>query len=88
MLVNALRRFRESLRGVTNGAEAFMILTLVLVTKPHNKTPYELLTGKFDGKSDEGFLVGYSLNSKAFRPMRSENQAYKNAGPKEVNHST
>nr|GEU66743.1 hypothetical protein [Tanacetum cinerariifolium] len=23
--------------------------------------------GKFDGKSDEGFLVGYSLNSKAFR---------------------
>ncbi|GKA36323.1 hypothetical protein Tco_0722814 [Tanacetum coccineum] len=23
--------------------------------------------GKFDGKSDEGFLVGYSLNSKAYR---------------------
>ncbi|GJS02416.1 putative ribonuclease H-like domain-containing protein [Tanacetum coccineum] len=23
--------------------------------------------GKFDGKSDEGFLVGYSMNSKAFR---------------------
>ncbi|GKB34048.1 hypothetical protein Tco_0878990, partial [Tanacetum coccineum] len=23
--------------------------------------------GKFDGKCDEGFLVGYSLNSKAFR---------------------
>ncbi|GJS16290.1 ribonuclease H-like domain-containing protein [Tanacetum coccineum] len=64
----------------------------VLVTKPHNKTPYELLTGKtpiisyirpfgchvtilntidhlgkFAGKSDEGFLVGYSLQSKAFR---------------------
>ncbi|GJZ03320.1 ribonuclease H-like domain-containing protein [Tanacetum coccineum] len=64
----------------------------VLVTKPHNKTPYELLTGKtpiisyirpfgchvtilntidhlgkFVGKSDEGFLVGYSLQSKAFR---------------------
>nr|GEV89465.1 reverse transcriptase domain-containing protein [Tanacetum cinerariifolium] len=57
----------------------------VLVTKPHNKTPYELLLGrtpnigfmrpfgcpmtilntldplgKFDGKTDEGFLVGYS----------------------------
>nr|GEV44384.1 hypothetical protein [Tanacetum cinerariifolium] len=56
-----------------------------LVTKPHNKTPYELLLGrtpsigfmrpfgyhvtihntldplgKFDGKVDEGFLVGYS----------------------------
>ncbi|GJQ93907.1 retrovirus-related pol polyprotein from transposon TNT 1-94 [Tanacetum coccineum] len=37
----------------------------VLVVKPHNKTPYELL--EFDGKSDEGFFVGYSLSSKAFR---------------------
>ncbi|GJW23309.1 retrovirus-related pol polyprotein from transposon TNT 1-94 [Tanacetum coccineum] len=25
------------------------------------------MLGKFDGKSDEGFLVGYSLNSKAYR---------------------
>ncbi|GJX10171.1 retrovirus-related pol polyprotein from transposon TNT 1-94, partial [Tanacetum coccineum] len=64
----------------------------VLVTKPHNKTPYELLhgrlpsisfmipfgclvtilntldpLGKFDGKANEGFFVGYSINSKAFR---------------------
>ncbi|GJX68219.1 putative ribonuclease H-like domain-containing protein [Tanacetum coccineum] len=64
----------------------------VLVTKPHNKTPYELLIGrppnldfmkpfgcpvtilntldrlgKFEGKAEEGFLVGYSVNSKAFR---------------------
>ncbi|GJZ25488.1 putative ribonuclease H-like domain-containing protein [Tanacetum coccineum] len=39
----------------------------VLVAKPHNKTPYELFRGKFDGKSDEGFFVGYSLSSKAFR---------------------
>ncbi|GJZ54335.1 putative ribonuclease H-like domain-containing protein [Tanacetum coccineum] len=64
----------------------------VLITKPHNKTPYELLIGrspnldfmrpfrcpvtilntldhlgKFEGKVDEGFLVGYSINSKAFR---------------------
>nr|GEU76537.1 putative ribonuclease H-like domain-containing protein [Tanacetum cinerariifolium] len=64
----------------------------VLVTKPHNKTPYELLhgrtpsigfmrpfgcpvtifntldpLGKFQGKVDEGFLVGYSVCSKAFR---------------------
>ncbi|GKA33157.1 putative ribonuclease H-like domain-containing protein [Tanacetum coccineum] len=62
----------------------------VLVTKPHNKTPYELLIsrppnldiikhfgcpvtilntldhlGKFEGKADEGFFVGYSINSKA-----------------------
>nr|GEV58314.1 retrovirus-related Pol polyprotein from transposon TNT 1-94 [Tanacetum cinerariifolium] len=64
----------------------------VLVTKPDNKTPYELLhgrlpsigfmrpfgcpitilntldpLGKFQGKVDEGFLVGYSVCSKAFR---------------------
>nr|GEW61153.1 ribonuclease H-like domain-containing protein [Tanacetum cinerariifolium] len=68
----------------------------VLVAKPHNKTPYELLLGrspsigfmrpfkclvtilntldplgKFDGKADEGFLVGYSVNSKAFRVFNS-----------------
>nr|GEW42115.1 retrovirus-related Pol polyprotein from transposon TNT 1-94 [Tanacetum cinerariifolium] len=66
----------------------------VLLTKPHNKTPYELLLGrtpsigfirpfgcpvtifnildpldKFDGKATEGFLVGYSISSKAFRSM-------------------
>ncbi|GJT30547.1 putative ribonuclease H-like domain-containing protein [Tanacetum coccineum] len=35
----------------------------VLITKPHNKTHYELLIGK----AGEGFLVGYSVNSKAFR---------------------
>nr|GEV27700.1 ribonuclease H-like domain-containing protein [Tanacetum cinerariifolium] len=64
----------------------------VKVTKPQNKTPYELFhgrphaisflrpfgclvttlntidhLGKFDGKADEGFFVGYSINSKAFR---------------------
>nr|GEX67458.1 retrovirus-related Pol polyprotein from transposon TNT 1-94 [Tanacetum cinerariifolium] len=68
----------------------------VLVTKPHNKTPYELLIGispnlefmrpfgcpvtilntlhhlgEFNGKADEGFLVGYSINSKAFRVFNS-----------------
>ncbi|GJS52940.1 putative ribonuclease H-like domain-containing protein [Tanacetum coccineum] len=29
--------------------------------------------GKFDGKSDEGFFVGYSLNSKAFRFVAGTN---------------
>nr|GEV60966.1 hypothetical protein [Tanacetum cinerariifolium] len=68
----------------------------VLVTKPHNKTPYELLLGripsigfmrpfgclvtilntldplgKFDGNADDGFLVGYSISSKAFRVFNS-----------------
>ncbi|GJW92927.1 putative ribonuclease H-like domain-containing protein [Tanacetum coccineum] len=37
----------------------------VLVVKPHNKTPYELFM------ADEGFFVGYSLNSKAFRVFNS-----------------
>ncbi|GJW59111.1 putative ribonuclease H-like domain-containing protein [Tanacetum coccineum] len=76
---------------------ACYVLNRVLVTKPHNKTPYELLTGKipiisyirpfgchvtilntinhlgkFAGKSDEGFLVGYSLQRKAFRVYNLE----------------
>nr|GEX33116.1 hypothetical protein [Tanacetum cinerariifolium] len=73
----------------------------VLVTKPHNKTPYEVLLGrtpskdfmrpfschvtilntldplgKFDGKIDEGFLVGYS-------PASACNQPYSSAGIQE-----
>nr|GEU93783.1 retrovirus-related Pol polyprotein from transposon TNT 1-94 [Tanacetum cinerariifolium] len=72
------------------------VLNGVLVTKPHMKTPYELLLGrspsigflrpfgcpvtilntldplgKFDGKADEGFLVGYSVNNKAFKVFNS-----------------
>nr|GEX86445.1 hypothetical protein [Tanacetum cinerariifolium] len=76
---------------------ACYVLNRVLVTKPQNKTPYELLNskqpnisylrpfrchvtilntinqlGKFYGKFDLGFLVGYSLNSKAFRVYNLE----------------
>ncbi|GJZ76115.1 ribonuclease H-like domain-containing protein [Tanacetum coccineum] len=83
-----------------NGAKAVntacYVQNKVLVTKPHNKTPYELFLGrkpaldfmrpfgclvidlntidhlgKFDGKADEGFFVGYSINSKAFRVFNS-----------------
>ncbi|GJZ07365.1 putative ribonuclease H-like domain-containing protein [Tanacetum coccineum] len=36
--------------------------------------------GKFDGKADKGFLVGYSINSKAFRS--SENAVADDAGKK------
>nr|GFA83304.1 retrovirus-related Pol polyprotein from transposon TNT 1-94 [Tanacetum cinerariifolium] len=71
-------------------------LNRVLVTKPYNKTPYELLhgrtpsigfmrhfgclvtilntldsLGKFKGKVDEGFLDGYSINSKAYKVFNS-----------------
>ncbi|GJX61006.1 putative ribonuclease H-like domain-containing protein [Tanacetum coccineum] len=76
---------------------ACYVLNRVLVTKPQNKTPYELITGKipiisyirpfgchvtilntidhlgkFDGKLDKGFLVGYSLQSKAVRVYNLE----------------
>ncbi|KAI3734576.1 hypothetical protein L6452_14047 [Arctium lappa] len=68
----------------------------VLVVKPKNKTPYELLNkrkpfvgffkpfgcpctilntkthlGKFDSKADDGFLVGYSSQSKTYRVFNS-----------------
>ncbi|GJS34897.1 reverse transcriptase domain-containing protein [Tanacetum coccineum] len=84
------------LKNIVSSGEAVntacYVLNRVLVTKPQNKTPYELLTGKppsisfmrpfgcpltilntldplgkFDGKSDEGYLLGYSTSSKAFR---------------------
>ncbi|GJY82040.1 retrovirus-related pol polyprotein from transposon TNT 1-94 [Tanacetum coccineum] len=86
----------DSLLPATFWAEAVntacYVQNRVLVTKPYNKTPYELLLGrppsisfmrpfgclvtflntldplgKFDEKANEGFLVGYSVNSKAFR---------------------
>ncbi|GJZ02678.1 putative ribonuclease H-like domain-containing protein [Tanacetum coccineum] len=96
-LIEAARTMlADSLLPTTFWAEAVntacYVQNRVLVTKPHNKTPYELLhgrppsisfmrpfgfpvtilntlnpLGKFDGKADEGFLVRYSINSKAFR---------------------
>ncbi|GJV14129.1 putative ribonuclease H-like domain-containing protein, partial [Tanacetum coccineum] len=94
----------------------------ILVTKPHNKTPYELFLGrkptlgfmkpfgcpvtilntidhlgKFDGKTDEGFFVGYSINrsgsnwlfdidaltqSMNYKPVVVGNQSNGNAGTK------
>ncbi|GKD53809.1 hypothetical protein Tco_1287196, partial [Tanacetum coccineum] len=39
--------------------------------------------GKFDGKDDEGFFVGYSVNSKAFRLVVAGNQTNGNACTKE-----
>ncbi|GJT70897.1 retrovirus-related pol polyprotein from transposon TNT 1-94, partial [Tanacetum coccineum] len=76
---------------------ACYVLNRVLVTKPHNKTPYELIIGrppsisfmipfgcpfiilntldplgKFDGNAEEGYLVGYSMSSKAFRVFNTE----------------
>nr|GEW25475.1 hypothetical protein [Tanacetum cinerariifolium] len=95
----------------------------VLVTKPHNKTPYELLDGKtpsigfmrhfgcpvtilntldslgkFNGKVDEGFLVGYSVSISGptwlfdintltktmnYQPVTAGNQSNPSAGVQE-----
>nr|GEX34049.1 putative ribonuclease H-like domain-containing protein [Tanacetum cinerariifolium] len=77
----------KSGRKVEAVSTASYVLNRVLVTKPQNKTPYELITGKFEEKSDEGFLAGYSLNSKAFRHVTAENKANKTVGPKEANNS-
>nr|GFA28907.1 hypothetical protein [Tanacetum cinerariifolium] len=93
MLVDSLLPIPFWAEAVNN---ACYVQNRVLVTKPHNKTPYELLhgrtlsigfmrpfgcpvtilntldsLGKFDGKVYEGFLVGYSVSSKAFRVFDS-----------------
>nr|GEV05765.1 KH domain-containing protein [Tanacetum cinerariifolium] len=99
-LIEAARTMlADSLLPTTFWAEAVntacYVQNRVLVTKPHNKIPYELLIrrllnlefmrsfgcpvtilntlydlGKFNGKADEGFLVGYFVNSKAFRVFK------------------
>nr|GEZ54012.1 retrovirus-related Pol polyprotein from transposon TNT 1-94 [Tanacetum cinerariifolium] len=71
---------------------ACYVLNRVSITNPHNKTPYELLSGKvpniqhlkpfgcqvtilntsdhlgkFEWKANDGFLVGYTAHSKAYR---------------------
>nr|GEV43563.1 ribonuclease H-like domain-containing protein [Tanacetum cinerariifolium] len=103
-LIEAARTIlADSLLPISFWAEAVntacYVKNKVLVTKPHNKTPYELLLGrspsigfmrpfgcpvtilntldplgKFEGKADEGFLVGYSVNRKAFRVFNSRNK--------------
>ncbi|GKB03634.1 putative ribonuclease H-like domain-containing protein, partial [Tanacetum coccineum] len=118
-LIKAARTMlADSLLPIPFWAEAVntacYVLNRVLVTKPQNKTPYELLIGKspsisfmrpfgcpltilntldslgkFDGKSDEGYLLGYSTtrtgpnwmfdldfltNSMNYIPVSVENQ--------------
>ncbi|GJV81591.1 putative ribonuclease H-like domain-containing protein [Tanacetum coccineum] len=109
-LIEAARTMlADSLLSTTFWAEAIntacYVQNRVLVTKPHNTTPYELLIGrppnldfmkpfgclvtilntldhlgKFEEKADQGFLVGYSVNSKAFRPVTAGNQPNGDAG--------
>nr|GEV71467.1 putative ribonuclease H-like domain-containing protein [Tanacetum cinerariifolium] len=97
----AMTMLADFLLPITFLAEAVntacYVLNRALVTKSHNKTPYELLNGrtprldfmrpfgcpvtilntldplrKFKGKADEGFLVGYSITSKAFRVFNTK----------------
>ncbi|GJS16897.1 putative ribonuclease H-like domain-containing protein [Tanacetum coccineum] len=88
--INKLRLRRVWLMGY---------LSRVSITNPHNKTPYELISGKvpqighlkpfgcqvtilntsdylgkFEGKADEGYLVGYAPNSKAYRVYNLTNK--------------
>nr|GEY12190.1 putative reverse transcriptase domain-containing protein [Tanacetum cinerariifolium] len=83
---------------------ACYVLNRALVTKPHNKTPYEIIRGrpplidfikpfgchvtilntrdnlgKFEGKADEGYFVGYSV----YVPVVTGNQTNGIAGTKE-----
>ncbi|GJU04221.1 putative ribonuclease H-like domain-containing protein [Tanacetum coccineum] len=117
----------DSLLPIVFWAEAIntacYVLNSVLVTKPHDKTPYELIIGrppsisfmrpfgcpvtilntldplgKFDGKAEEGFLVGTRpnwlfdidslTNSMNYQPVTAGNQTNKNAGPQEANGDT
>nr|GEU86453.1 ribonuclease H-like domain-containing protein [Tanacetum cinerariifolium] len=103
-LIKAARTMlADSLLPIPFWAEAVNIACYVqnrvLVTKPHNKTHYELIhgrtpnigfmkpfgclvtilntldsLGKFDGKVDERFLVGYFVSSTAFRVSNSRTQ--------------
>ncbi|GJS83063.1 putative ribonuclease H-like domain-containing protein [Tanacetum coccineum] len=63
---------------------ACYVLNRVLVTKPHNKTPYELVTGKGPTWL---FDLDYLTDSMNYQPVRSENQANKHAGPQEANQN-
>ncbi|KAI3693103.1 hypothetical protein L6452_32933 [Arctium lappa] len=85
----------------------------VLVVKPKNKTPYELLNnrkpfigffkpfgcpctilntkthlGKFDSKVDDGFLVGYSSQSKAYRVFNTSSRTIEESENVKCNENT
>nr|GEX52790.1 retrovirus-related Pol polyprotein from transposon TNT 1-94 [Tanacetum cinerariifolium] len=108
LIETARTMLADSLLPISFWAEvvntACYVQNRVLVTKLHNKTPYELLhgitpsigfmrpfgcpltilntldsLGKFDGKVDEGFLVGYYVSSKSFRVFNSRTRIVQEA---------
>ncbi|GJT24656.1 putative ribonuclease H-like domain-containing protein [Tanacetum coccineum] len=96
-LIEAARTMlADSLLPISFWAEAVntacYVLNRVLVTKPQNKTSYELLIGKFDGKSDEDqpnmagtgpdwmFDLDFLTNTMNYIPVSVENQVTMDAG--------
>ncbi|GJR31405.1 putative ribonuclease H-like domain-containing protein [Tanacetum coccineum] len=72
---------------------ACYVLNRVLVTKPHNKTPYELIIGKAPSISfRQGpnwlFDSDSLTNSMNYQPVTTGNQTNKNSGPQEANGNT
>ncbi|KAI3681514.1 hypothetical protein L6452_36313 [Arctium lappa] len=117
-LIEAARSLlADSKLPITFWAEAIntacYVQNRVLVVKPKNKTPYELLNkrkpfigffkpfgcpctilntkshlGKFDSKADDGFLVGYSSHSKAYRVFNSSSRIIEESDNVKCNENT
>nr|GEX45540.1 retrovirus-related Pol polyprotein from transposon TNT 1-94 [Tanacetum cinerariifolium] len=62
---------------------ACYVLNRVLVSKPQNKTPYELLTGKGPTWL---FDLDHLTDSMNYQPVTLENKANRTASPKEANN--
>ncbi|KAI3707271.1 hypothetical protein L6452_25630 [Arctium lappa] len=117
-LIEAARSLLDDSKlSITFWAEAVntacYVQNRVLVVKPKNKTPYELLNkrkpfigffkpfgcpctilntkshlGKFDSKADDGFLVGYSSQSKAYRVFNSSSRIIEESDNVKCNENT
>ncbi|KAI3757912.1 hypothetical protein L6452_05456 [Arctium lappa] len=117
-LIEAVRSLlADSKLPITLWAEAVntacYVQNRVLVVKPKNKTPYELLNnrkpfigffkpfgcpctilntkthlGKFDSKADDGFLVGYSSQSKAYRVFNTSSRIIEESDNVKCNENT
>ncbi|GJT29462.1 hypothetical protein Tco_0909737 [Tanacetum coccineum] len=65
-IINADRSSRSSVAGIIVNVAALQTLK---DSNARKRFLYHL--GKFDGKADKGFFVGYSINNKAFREFNS-----------------
>ncbi|GJS13032.1 putative ribonuclease H-like domain-containing protein [Tanacetum coccineum] len=85
----AITMLADSLLPTVFWAEAVntacFVLNRVLVRKPHNKTPYELIIGQGPNWL---FDIDSLTNSMNYQPVTAGNQTNKNAGPQEANGNT